>query len=476
MKPPFITFVLIAVNVLIYILIQYQGGPTYENLIKYGAKENGLIAEGEIGRLFFPMFLHASLAHILLNMFALYQFGRVFEVLTGARNLFVTYVLGGLLGNAFSFTFSRSMSVGASSSLFALLLALYVLERYQQKITVETTGIKTRTSLGPVIVINAIITFIIPNIDWASHLGGAVAGAFVGVGMVMKHRVNVRMMSMVKYWRVDPQTLKLKFFQREGFYLGMIGIFVLLSLLKIPKVAFADRAFGLGVLDASQSTMQGHADTELPGYRNFFDEVNSPANPEVLLHQALSRHAAGKYDSSGPLFSVLLRLNERGLGTPEFASKSTQALLEQALELAVARKPLDPTLVRALTEEERAVAADPAYCQKAADFVHGLGFYSLSGLLYKCSFYDDFGNKELARSSFADMWLESRRCEEQPQPLIENDGSGDRLMSRRMRRVNCFSDIDLFRTELMLNQQMGLLNTRGATAPQGEPSSLERRP
>lgn len=176
-KPPFLTFVLIGINAIIYMMIQFQGGPTYENLLKYGAKENGLIAEGEIGRLFFPMFLHASPAHILFNMFALYQFGRVFEVLAGARNLFVTYVLGGLLGNAMSFALSRSLSVGASSSLFALLFALYVLERHQQKINLETTGIKTKTSLGPIIVINAIITFLIPNIDWASHLGVGSPGA-----------------------------------------------------------------------------------------------------------------------------------------------------------------------------------------------------------------------------------------------------------------------------------------------------------
>ncbi|MEN9824455.1 MAG: hypothetical protein RI953_200 [Pseudomonadota bacterium] len=462
-KPPFLTFVLIAINVLIYIMIQYQGGPTYENLVKYGAKENGLIAEGEIGRLFFPMFLHASPAHILFNMFALYQFGRVFEVLTGARNLFVTYVLGGLLGNAVSFTFSRSLSVGASSSLFALLFALYVLERYQQKITVETTGIKTRTSLGPVIVINAIITFLIPNIDWASHLGGAIAGGFIGVGLVMKHKVNVRMMSMVKYWRVDPQTLKLKFFQREGFYLGTVAVLVLLSLLKIPRVAFADRVFGLGVLDASHSTMQGHPEIDLPSYRSSFDDTNSPANPEAMLHQALAQHVVGRYEVSATMFSVLQRMNQSGMGGPEFASKSTQALLEQASEAALARQPLEPTLVRALLEDDRAVAADPAYCQKSADYVHGLGFYALSGLLYKCAFYEDYGNKDHARAAIADLWQETRRCEDQPPPLDEQSQE-DRISFVRQFRRNCYFEIDLFRTQLLREQEAGRLSSNGANA------------
>jgi len=469
-RPPFLTFVLIAINVLIYAMIQYQGGPTYENLIKYGAKENGLIAEGELGRLFFPMFLHASPAHILFNMFALYQFGRVFEVLTGARNLFVTYVLGGLLGNAVSFTFSRSLSVGASSSLFALLLALYVLERYQQKVSSELTGIKTRTSLGPIIVINVIITFLIPNIDWASHFGGAVAGAVIGVGLVMRHKVNVRMMSMVKYWRVDADTLKLKFFQREGFYLGAVAILVLLSLLKIPKVAFADRVFGLGVLAASHSKMQGHMDSELPSYRSSFDDPVSPANPDSLMHHALTQHVSGKYEVAGTLFSVLLRMNQMGLGQPEFASKSTETLLEQAIEYSTARRQMDTALVQALTEEERSIKGDPQFCKKAADYVHGLGFYSLSGLLYKCAFYEDFGNKDHARAAIADLWLNTRRCEEQTPsqilpPDTEPQSASEARMAERLRRRNCFFEIDLFRAELLRGEEIGLLGARGAVGP-----------
>jgi rhomboid protease GluP len=467
-KPPFLTFVLIAINVLIYVMIQYQGGPTYENLIRYGAKENGLIAEGEIGRLFFPMFLHASPAHILFNMFALYQFGRVFEVLTGARNLFVTYVLGGLAGNAVSFTFTNSLSVGASSSLFALLMALYVLERYQLKISAEATGIKAKTSLGPVIVINVIITFLIPNIDWASHLGGAVAGAFIGIGIVMRHKVSVRMMSMVKYWRVDNQILNLKFWHREGFYLGTVGILVLFSLAKIPAVAFADRVFGLGVLDASQTKMQGHLVSELPSYRSAFDDPNSPANPEGMIQQAISQHVAGKYESAEALYGVLLKMNQMGLGKPEFASKSTEALLEQAIEFSQSRRQMDDSLIMALTEEERSVKGDPQFCKKAADYVHGLGFFALSGSLYKCAFYDDFGNKNLARMAIADLWLNTRRCEEQmPRQLaVTEDGSpsiSDLRRAEKIRRRDCFFELDLFRSELVRSGESGLLDAHGAT-------------
>jgi hypothetical protein len=331
----------------------------------------------------------------------------------------------------------------------------------------EATGIKAKTSLGPIIIINVIITFLIPNIDWASHLGGAIAGAFIGAGIVMRHKVNVRMMSMVKYWRVDNQILNLKFYHREGFYLGTVGLLVLFSLAKIPTVAFADRVFGLGVLDASQTKMQGHVVSELPSYRSAFDDPQSPANPEQMIQHALSQHLSGKYESSEALFSVLLKMNQMGLGKPEFSSKSTEALLEQAIEYSHARRQLDASLIQALTEEERSVRGDPQFCKKAADYVRGLGFFALSGLLYKCAFYDDFGNKELARQAVADMWLNTRQCEgETPRQLViteeDTQSVSDVRQAEKLRRRNCFFDLDLFRSELIRSEENGMIDANGA--------------
>lgn len=462
-KPPIVTFVLIGINVLIYGLIQYQGGPTYENLLKYGAKENGLIAEGEVGRLFFPMFLHASPAHILFNMFALFQFGRIFEFLAGARNVFVTYILGGLLGNAVSFALSRSLSVGASSSLFALLFALYVLERYQQRVTLDSTGVKTKSTLGPVILINALITFLIPNIDWASHLGGGVAGALIGTGLVMKHKINSRLMSMVKYWRVDPETLQIRFYQREGFYLGLICLLTFLIMMKIPSIGFTDRVFGLGVLDASQNLMEGHPESELPRYRTSFEDLNSPVHPDSVLEQSMAVMSAGHYEAAFAMLQVVKKMNLQGLGTPEFASKSTLALIEKAAEAAAAQQPFDPSLIQALTGEVTSVAPRPGFCSKAADYVRGLGFFALSGHLYECAFYLEFGSKKYALAAISDLWTESRRCEEQTQVVPQDDGVSLYQLLKNQRQ-SCSYDLDKFRMHLFELEAAGLLDKNGAVA------------
>lgn len=460
-KPPFLTFVLIGLNVFIYIMIQYQGGPTYENLIQYGAKENGLIAEGEFERLFLPMFLHASPAHILFNMFALYQFGRVFEVLAGARNLFIAYLMGGILGNSLSFAFTNSLSVGASSSLFALLLALYVLERYQQKINLESTGIKTRTSLGPIILINALITFIIPNIDWASHLGGGIAGALIGLGLVMKHKVNVRVLSMVKYWRVEPSSLKLKFYQKEGFYLSVLVCFVFLAMTRIPRISFSDRVFGLGVLQATKTKIESRDESDLGNFHMTFEQAHSLAGPDDMLQQALAQLAAAQYEPALLLFQVLKRIHVQGLGSAEFRSQSTFTMLERAIDAAMNRQPLDSGLARILSGELTSVAAQPDYCQKAAKVFQGLGFHSISGLLFECAFYSQFGDKNLAQNAMADLWLETKRCEDQISESRQNDEQNIYEWIRDRQR-SCSRELNIYKVHLSELQKMGFLDKNGA--------------
>jgi rhomboid protease GluP len=464
-KPPFLTFILIGLNVFIYIMIQYQGGPTYENLIQYGAKENGLIAEGELERLFLPMFLHASPAHILFNMFALYQFGRVFEVLTGAKNLFITYLLGGILGNSLSFAFTDSLSVGASSSLFALLLALYVLERYQQKINLESTGIKTRTSLGPIILINGFITFLIPNIDWASHLGGGIAGALLGTGLVMKHRVNVRVMSMVKYWRVDPSALKLKFYQKEGFYLSLLILFVFLAMTRIPLISFSDRVFGLGVLQATKTKIESRDEADLRNFNITVERTDSPASPDVMLQQAIAHLVSASYEPAVLLLQSLQRIHIQGLGTAEFRSQSTLTMIERAIDAAMNRQPLDPALVRALSGELTAVSPEPGYCEAAAKVFHGIGFHSISGLLFQCAFYAQFGHKEFAKQAMADLWLEAKRCEDQIAQMKAQDEQNVYEWIRSRQR-SCSRELNVFKIHLTELEKMGLLDRNGAVSHQ----------
>ena len=59
---------------------------------------SALVLAGQWWRLFTAMFLHIGLVHLLLNGYALYQLGGLFESWMGSARMGVVYVLSGLAG------------------------------------------------------------------------------------------------------------------------------------------------------------------------------------------------------------------------------------------------------------------------------------------------------------------------------------------------------------------------------------------
>ncbi len=160
------------------------------------AGEPGVIgvADGEFYRLFTSMFLHLGLLHLLLNMWALWVVGRVLEPLLGRARFLALYLVSGLGGSVAVYLTSglgvqvadrvlfggvNELTVGASGAVFGLFGAFYVFLRRLRR---DTSAI---TSL---LVINLILTFVLPNISVAGHLGGLVTGAVVAAGLAYAPR------------------------------------------------------------------------------------------------------------------------------------------------------------------------------------------------------------------------------------------------------------------------------------------------
>jgi len=87
----------------------------------YGSKINELIRAGQVWRLLTPVLLHASIPHILFNMYALLVIGVGLERYFGHGRYLLLYVLGGFTGNVLSFLLSSGYSVGASTAIFGLI-------------------------------------------------------------------------------------------------------------------------------------------------------------------------------------------------------------------------------------------------------------------------------------------------------------------------------------------------------------------
>ncbi len=172
---PVVTYVLVVVTVIIYILqAGTQALTGYDLPALIGMKVNQSILEGQLWRLLTPMFLHGSLVHIGFNMYALVVIGSGLEKRFGHWRFLALYTMGSFAGNVFSFLLSPNPSLGASTSIFGLLGAEMVFF-YQNR---ELFGSGARRALQNVITV-AVINLVIglsPGIDNWGHLGGLIGG------------------------------------------------------------------------------------------------------------------------------------------------------------------------------------------------------------------------------------------------------------------------------------------------------------
>ena len=187
-----LTVALIAINVIVYylqtrnsaIVVAMTSGTTGGTQPVQGSVDGHyglwgpMVASGEWWRLISSGFLHASLIHLGSNMLALFFIGRALEPALGSLRLgliyFVSLVAGSLGVMALE---PNSLSIGASGAIFGLMGAFVVIAR-DRGISVMQSGI------GPVILLNLVITFTIPGIAIGAHLGGLIGGAGIALLMV----------------------------------------------------------------------------------------------------------------------------------------------------------------------------------------------------------------------------------------------------------------------------------------------------
>jgi len=200
---PRVTYSLIVINLVIFAAQYLQGIQSLA--IDYGMWPVGIAVDAEWWRLFTSAFLHGSFLHIAFNMYVLFLLGPTLERILGHIRFLILYVAAALGGSVASYWFSEinTVSVGASGAIFGLMGALIVAGR-RLKYDIKQVLI--------LLVINIVIGFISPSVDWRAHLGGLVAGAIVAVIMVFPPK---RIRSLVQYSGVI------------GFMLLLIGLTVL---------------------------------------------------------------------------------------------------------------------------------------------------------------------------------------------------------------------------------------------------------
>lgn len=161
-------------------LIALVGNRGPKLLVKVGALTDQTLPDGEPWRLVTALFLHGDGLHLLLNGMALAGLGSLCEAVFGPERLLWMFVLCGLAGGLCSSLGGVDVSVGASGALFGWMgAALSFGWRYRSALPLDVAAM-FRRQLLPWAVVNVVIGFIIPFLDWRAHLGGLVAGLVLG--------------------------------------------------------------------------------------------------------------------------------------------------------------------------------------------------------------------------------------------------------------------------------------------------------
>ncbi len=183
-----VTKALIALNVLVFGVnlaqgasVTGNGGSLYVDGFLIGRAFTGEsfigVAEGEWWRLLSSAFLHGGVIHLGLNMLVLWMIGSAMEEALGRARFLGIYLVSGLAGAAGALLLSEpnEPTVGASGAIFGLLGAALVLERQRNSVLAG--------SVLPIILLNLVFTFAIPNISIGGHLGGLAGGALCALAL-----------------------------------------------------------------------------------------------------------------------------------------------------------------------------------------------------------------------------------------------------------------------------------------------------
>ena len=119
--------------------------------------------------------LHGGPLHVFMNCYALYSFGKIFEMLSNRAHLAIVFLLAAIGGFVLSLIFvPDGVSVGASGGIVGLIgyLAVYAFRR-RRFISAEFRK-SLLMNIGFILIFGLVL---FQQIDNAAHIGGLIVGA-----------------------------------------------------------------------------------------------------------------------------------------------------------------------------------------------------------------------------------------------------------------------------------------------------------
>ncbi len=166
----YVTRVLVGIIAVVFLLQQLPG----VSLFQWGALFGPAVGAGEYWRLVTSGFLHLNLLHVGFNGYLLWQLGNLLEPAMKPDRYLATFFAGLLGGSLGALILSYTApTIGASGAVFGLMGAAMI-------------GLRARgvnpwsTSIGTLLLLNIVFTFVGGNISIGGHVGGLIGGTMAG--------------------------------------------------------------------------------------------------------------------------------------------------------------------------------------------------------------------------------------------------------------------------------------------------------
>ena len=189
-----LTYLIIGLTVIVSLAAETPDG---FDILQALALDGAAVAQGEWWRLLTVTLVHGGLLHLALNMYALYLVGPIVERIYGWKLFGLMYVLCALAGSAASLVFGSPgvPSVGASGAIFGIFGVVLAATRIHDPVLDRQSRMLV-SRVGTVIVLNLILNVgfnsVGGNIDIGAHIGGLIAGLWLGFILVPGNVRSVR--------------------------------------------------------------------------------------------------------------------------------------------------------------------------------------------------------------------------------------------------------------------------------------------
>ncbi|MGZ8501862.1 MAG: rhomboid family intramembrane serine protease [Candidatus Limnocylindrales bacterium] len=189
-----LTYLIVGLTVIVSLAAETEDGFT---ILRSLALDGAAVAQGEWWRLLTVTLVHGGLLHLALNMYALYLVGPIVERIYGWKLFGLMYVMCALAGSAASLVFGAPgvPSVGASGAIFGIFGVVVAATRIHDPVLDRQSRMLV-SRVGTIIVLNLILNVgfnsVGGNIDIGAHIGGLVAGLWLGFILVPGNVRSVR--------------------------------------------------------------------------------------------------------------------------------------------------------------------------------------------------------------------------------------------------------------------------------------------